>query len=85
MFDNCSSLTTIYVGVNWTTENVTSSGSMFRICTNLVGGNGTTYDGTADKTYARVDEAIYDEVTGEYLGGNKGYLTLKEIKNKKMV
>ena len=47
-------------------------------CGRLVGGNGTTYDGTSDKTYARVDEAIYDEITGEYIEGNKGYFTFKQ-------
>ena len=40
---------------------------MFTGCTNLVGGNGTTYDSTkVDKTYARIDTA-----------STRGYFTAK--------
>ena len=68
MFDGCSSLTTIKVGANWSTANVTSSTGMFSNCTSLVGGAGTRFDSNhIDKAYAHVDE-------GE---GNPGYLTGK--------
>ena len=79
MFMGCYDLTTILVGDGWNTDNVTTSTNMFAGCTQLVGGNGTIYDSAhTDKTYARVDEAIYDEITGEYIEGNKGYFTLKQ-------
>ena len=56
MFIFCSALTTIYVGNEWTTENVTSSNEMFYGCTSLVGGMGTTYDANhIDAEYARID------------------------------
>ena len=56
MFIFCSALTTIYVGNEWTTENVTSSNEMFYGCTSLVGGMGTTYDANhTDAEYARID------------------------------
>ncbi len=60
-------LTTIKVGNNWNTNNVTSDTNMFYNCTHLVGGQGTTYNSSIiDKTYARID------------GGslNPGYFTL---------
>ena len=44
MFSGCSALTTIYVGADWSTANVTDGTSMFSGCTNLVGGEGTTYN-----------------------------------------
>ena len=70
MFYGCTNLRTIYAGSGWTTSAVTSSMSMFRYCTNLVGGQGTTFDANhTDKAYARFD------------GGpsNPGYFTeLKE-------
>ena len=79
MFGGCYDLTTILVGDGWITDNVTTSTNMFAGCTQLVGGNGTIYDSAhTDKTYARVDEAIYDEITGEYIEGNKGYFTFKQ-------
>ena len=56
MFSNCTNLKTIYVGENWSTDAVTASTQMFKGCTSLVGGNGTTYNASyIDKTYARVD------------------------------
>jgi len=57
MFSNCSNLRTIYVGSGWSTAAVTSSNDMFRDCTNLVGGQGTTYNESNpwDKTYAHID------------------------------
>lgn len=68
MFNACDKLKTIIVGVNWTTDNVpvTSSLYMFSGCTSLVGGAGTTYDsGKVDKEYAIADG----------LNGQPGYLT----------
>ena len=68
MFYSCSNLRTIYVGNGWSTEAVTSSTNMFIFCTNLVGGQGTTYNANyIDKTYAHID------------GGpsNPGYFTAK--------
>ena len=63
-----NSLTKIYVGPNWTTENVTESTDMFYNNTHLVGGSGTIFDTNyIDKTYARVDGGV----------SNPGYLTLK--------
>ena len=53
-----SAARTIYVGDNWNTYNVISYNDMFRDATNLVGGNGTTYNASyTDKTYARIDTA----------------------------
>ncbi|MBQ9555155.1 MAG: BspA family leucine-rich repeat surface protein [Muribaculaceae bacterium] len=66
MFNGCNLLETICVGLGWCTDAVTESGMMFRGCTHLVGGQGTTYDADhVDVTYAHVD------------GGpsNPGYLT----------
>ncbi len=68
MFLACSNLRTIYVGNGWSTAAVTASTRMFRNCTSLVGGQGTTYDDShIDKTYAHID------------GGpsNPGYFTAK--------
>ena len=69
MFWNCSNLTTIYVGPNWTTSSVSDSHDMFPRCTFLVGGSGTTYSDSnpTDKTYARVDGGT----------SSPGYFTLK--------
>ena len=57
MFADCSKLKTIYVGDNWTTDNVTESRNMFRGCNILSGGKGTSmYDyELTDKTYAKID------------------------------
>ena len=65
-FNSCSSLKTIYVGDGWDMSKVTSSAAMFYGCNNLVGGAGTTFQGS-DLKYAHVD------------GGaeNPGYLTYK--------
>ena len=68
MFRSCSSLTTIYAGDEWSTAAVSHSNDMFTGCTNLVGGNGTTYDENhVDVAYAHID------------GGpsNPGYFTEK--------
>lgn len=67
MFIDCSGLTTIYVSESFTTSNVTSSNNMFKNCSNLVGGNGTTYNlNYIDKTYACID-----------VKSAPGYFTLK--------
>ena len=68
MFYNCSNLTTIIVSDNWSTESTSSeyTNDMFKYCTKLVGGAGTTYDPNhVDMDYAHID------------GGpsNPGYLT----------
>ena len=56
MFNFCYSLKTIYASELWTTEKVIYGAWMFCNCVNLVGGNGTKYNGTFyDKTYARID------------------------------
>ncbi len=57
MFDGCTNLRTIYVGDGWSTAAVTASTRMFRNCTSLVGGQGTTYNESNpwDKTYAHID------------------------------
>ncbi len=61
MFSNCTNLTTIYVGVNWNTDKVTNSTSMFSGSTKLVGGQGTTYSSShTDKTYAHIDGGTTD-------------------------
>ena len=69
MFSNCSNLRTIYVGSGWSTAAVTSSNDMFRDCTNLVGGQGTTYNESNpwNKTYAHIDGGT----------SNPGYFTDK--------
>ncbi|MBQ9576281.1 MAG: BspA family leucine-rich repeat surface protein [Muribaculaceae bacterium] len=66
MFYGCNHLETIIVGDNWSTAAVTNSTDMFNNCTNLVGGQGTTYDAShVDKTYAHLD----------YGTSNPGYFT----------
>ena len=56
MFYVCSNLTTIYVGHKWVTSQVGSSKDMFKSCTSLVGGQGTTFDAShTDATYAHID------------------------------
>ena len=57
MFSNCYGLTTIYTAsdADWS-KTTASSENMFSSCTELVGGNGTTYNSEhMDATYARVD------------------------------
>ena len=57
MFNTCKSLQTIYVDEQlWSMEKVTDFNGMFGSCTNLVGGNGTTYDMYhINREYACVD------------------------------
>lgn len=59
---------TIYVSPNFVTTRVTVSTGTFGNCTNLIGGNGTTFSTSnpTDKTYARIDAQ-----------GTPGYFTLK--------
>ena len=68
MFDHCANLRTIYVGDGWNTAAVTISQDMFKDCTSLVGGQGTTYDANhIDATYAHIDGGT----------SNPGYFTAK--------
>ena len=67
MFGYCSGLTNIYCDKDWLKAGCNSLG-MFRECTSLVGGNGTTYsESHIDATYAHLDAA-----------GNPGYFSVKE-------
>ena len=53
-------LSTIYVGDDWSVAGLTATDSdngMFENCYDLVGGNGTSFDNTTDKSYARIDTA----------------------------
>ena len=68
MFFNCNNLRIIYVRNGWSTEAVTNSENMFKNCTSLVGGQGTTYDANhVDKAYAHIDGGT----------SNPGYFTDK--------
>ena len=58
MFRNCSALQTIYAGDGWKLSEMalTSSHNVFKDCTSLVGGKGTTYDDAhVDADYAHID------------------------------
>ena len=56
MFNTCRKLETIYVSDRWSTKSVTLFDKMFRNCTSLVGGQGTTYDANhIDAAYAHID------------------------------
>ena len=69
MFLGMNNLTTIYVGNNWSEDNVSNGNYMFISCSNLVGGAGTTYNSShTDKEYARIDDPQ---------NGKPGYFTLK--------
>ena len=68
VFEDCSGLSTIYVSDQWSTVAVTNGVDMFKNCTNLVGGAGTTYDPDhTDYTYAHIDGGV----------NNPGYFTDK--------
>ncbi len=68
MFYGCSNLRTIYVGNGWSTAAVTNSDNMFKYCSCLVGGQGTTYSPShVDAAYAHIDGGT----------SNPGYLTAK--------
>ena len=74
MFQNMSSVETIYVGSGWNMSGVTSSTGMFEGDAKLIGGNGTVYDSThIDKEYARIDAE-----------GTPGYLTAGQAENSLM-
>ena len=67
LFYGCNNLKTVYVGNDWSVENVVYSEDMFKGCTNLVGSNETEYNEyIVDKSFAQVDDL-----------DNAGYLTLK--------
>ena len=56
MFSGCSGLKTIYAGEGWSTTAITDGENMFKDCTNLIGGAGTSYDANhTDYTYAHID------------------------------
>ena len=72
-YSGTSELTTIYVGSGWTTESVTSGGSMFTGCLNLVGGKGTAYANNSDHndyTYARIDGGPNSTTPGYFTDKN---------------
>jgi hypothetical protein len=76
LFSGCSCLKTIYVGDGWSTAKVTDGKDMFKDCTSLVGGAGTTFDATyTDNTYARIDGGA----------SNPGYFTFKNATNQENV
>ncbi len=56
MFYDSRNLQTIYVGTGWSTAAVTNSDNMFKYCSCLVGGQGTTYSPShVDAAYAHID------------------------------
>ena len=72
MFRGLNSIEKIYVSMSWDTRNVTVDGTdmMFENDSNLIGGNGTTYDSTMiTSLYARIDNPTAEP----------GYFTYKEI------
>ena len=82
-FDDCSNLRTIYATNDWSTASVTTSNNMFRNCTKLRGGKGTTYNESnpTDKTYAHVDygtsnPGYFSEVSKAYACYTSGNRTL---------
>ncbi len=67
VFDDCYNLRTIYVGHGWSTAAVTNSDNMFKYCSSLVGGQGTTYSSShVDAAYAHIDGGT----------SNPGYFTV---------
>ena len=71
MFNGCFAMRVIFAGQDWTTEKVTSGEEVFDDCTNIVGGETTTYSADhTDYTYARID--------GGYGTDKAGYFTLKD-------
>ncbi len=70
MFSGCAALEKIYVSNSFKTNSVTDSSTMFSGCSSIIGGAGTTYNGSyIDVTYAKID------------GGdsNPGYFSSKPI------
>ena len=78
MFSSCSELTTIYAGNGWSTAATTDSNSdgMFRECTKIRGGQGTTYNAShTNRLYARIDggtsnPGYFSEKGGAFLRGD---------------
>ena len=67
MFYGCSALTTIWVGDNWTTANLTESADVFTDCAALVGGAGTHFNPDhVDYTYARIDGGPNSQMPGYF-------------------
>lgn len=61
MFYGCFKVETIYVSNLFVVTQVTSSSNMFKSCSRLVGGAGTTYDASyIDKTRAKIDGGVSD-------------------------
>ena len=59
MFWFCENLKSIFVGNEWTTENVTDGSGMFLFCSKLVGGSGTRFDYKhTNHTYAHLDGGV---------------------------
>ena len=83
LFEGCTKLQTIYVDEGWSTasievievENRDYSNYMFDDCTNLVGGQGTTWNSSnpTDKTYAHIDGGSDDP--GYFTARNTGITT----------
>ena len=72
MFTNATNLKTIYVSSNFITDNGLANITMFKNCTNLVGGAGTKYDSKhVNNEYAHIDGGT----------SNPGYFT--DIADKK--
>ncbi len=64
MFDGCRKLEKIYASPSFVIPNNSDTWSMFRYCSSLIGGNGTTYSYShIDGTYAWIDGRI-DSSTG---------------------
>ena len=64
MFSTCTNLQTIYIGDEWSTDQVENSYTMFEGSTNIVGGDGTPYNPN------RVDKSL------AFAGGG-GYMSFK--------
>lgn len=68
MFEKCTQLKTIYVSSKWAMKDDCYGDSMFKNCTSLVGGAGTTFDSShTGLEYAHIDGGT----------SNPGYLTEK--------
>ena len=60
MFNNCTSVSTIYISDGWDTSLVSNSNNMFNYCRKLTGGDGTRYNKeTTDKTLAYAGDGGY--------------------------
>ncbi|MCR4560249.1 MAG: DUF285 domain-containing protein, partial [Bacteroidales bacterium] len=71
MFEGCEMLTTIFVGDNWSTDNLREEQRLFRGCEYLCGGNGTEY---SDKIYETTDiDLSYARIDGGTVA--PGFLT----------